>query len=185
LISTNDFRTGLTIELEGDVWQVVEFLHVKPGKGSPFVRSKLKNLRTGAVIERTFNAGEKVPRAHLDRREMQYLYNDGVNYYFMDTESYDQVPVAVETLGDAVKYLKDNMNLFLLFHREKIIGIDLPNTVELKVVETTPGIRGDTATGGSKPATLETGLVVQVPLFVEEGDVIQVDTRTGQYLKRV
>jgi len=185
LISTNDFRTGLTIELEGDVWQVVEFLHVKPGKGSPFVRSKLKNLRTGAVIERTFNAGEKVPRAHLDRREMQYLYYDGVNYYFMDTESYDQVPVAVETLGDAVKYLKDNMNLFLLFHREKIIGIDLPNTVELKVVETTPGIRGDTATGGSKPATLETGLVVQVPLFVEEGDVIQVDTRTGQYLKRV
>ncbi len=185
MISTNDFRTGLTIELEGDVWQVVEFLHVKPGKGSPFVRSKLKNLRTGAVIERTFNAGEKVPRAHLDRREMQYLYNDGVNYYFMDTESYDQVPVAVETLGDAVKYLKDNMNLFLLFHREKIIGIDLPNTVELKVVETTPGIRGDTATGGSKPATLETGLVVQVPLFVEEGDVIQVDTRTGQYLKRV
>lgn len=185
MISTNDFRTGLTIELEGDVWQVVEFLHVKPGKGSPFVRSKLKNLRTGAVIERTFNAGEKVPRAHLDRREMQYLYNDGANYYFMDTESYDQVPVPVDTLGDAVKYLKDDMNLFLLFYREKIIGIDLPNTVELKVVETTPGIRGDTATGGSKPATLETGLVVQVPLFVEEGDVIQVDTRTGQYLKRV
>ncbi|MGQ9498690.1 MAG: elongation factor P [Desulfotomaculales bacterium] len=185
MISTNDFRTGLTIELEGDVWQVVEFLHVKPGKGSPFVRSKLKNLRTGAVVERTFNAGEKVPRAHLDRREMQYLYNDGANYYFMDTESYDQVPVPVDTLGDAVKYLKDDMNLFLLFYREKIIGIDLPNTVELKVVETTPGIRGDTATGGSKPATLETGLVVQVPLFVEEGDVIQVDTRTGQYLKRV
>lgn len=185
MISTNDFRTGLTIELDGDVWQVLEFLHVKPGKGSPFVRSKLKNLRTGAVIERTFNAGEKVPRAHLDRREMQYLYHDGGNYYFMDTESYDQVAVPAETLGDAVKYLKDDMSLFLLFHREKIIGVDLPNTVELRVIETTPGIRGDTATGGSKPATLETGLVVQVPLFVEEGDIIQVDTRTGEYLKRV
>jgi len=185
LISTNDFRTGLTIELDGEVWQVLEFLHVKPGKGSPFVRSKLKNLRTGAVIERTFNAGEKVPRAHLDRREVQYLYNDGTSYYFMDTESYDQVAVSVETLGDAVKFLKDDMNLFLLFHRDKIIGVDLPNTVELRVVETTPGIRGDTATGGSKPATLETGLVVQVPLFVEEGDIIQVDTRTGEYLKRV
>lgn len=185
MISTNDFRTGLTIELDGEVWQVLEFLHVKPGKGSPFVRSKLKNLRTGAVIERTFNAGEKVPRAHLDRREVQYLYNDGTSYYFMDTESYDQVAVSVETLGDAVKFLKDDMNLFLLFHRDKIIGVDLPNTVELRVVETTPGIRGDTATGGSKPATLETGLVVQVPLFVEEGDIIQVDTRTGEYLKRV
>lgn len=185
MISTNDFRTGLTIELDGEVWQVIEFLHVKPGKGSPFVRSKLKNMRTGAVIERTFNAGEKIPRAHLERREMQYLYNDGANYYFMDTESYDQVTVAAETLGEAVKYLKDDLTLFLLFHRDKIIGIDLPNTVELRVVKTTPGIRGDTASGGSKPATLETGLVVQVPLFVEEGDVIQVDTRTGAYLKRV
>ncbi|MEW6769772.1 MAG: elongation factor P [Bacillota bacterium] len=184
MISTNDFRTGLTIELDGDVYQVLEFLHVKPGKGSPFVRSKLRNLRTGAVIERTFNAGEKVPRAHLERRATQYLYSDGDNYYFMDMESFEQVPLGPKELGDAVKFLKENMEVFVLSYQDKVLGVELPNTVELQVVETTPGVKGDTAAGGSKPAKLETGLVVQVPLFIEEGDVLQIDTRTGEYLKR-
>lgn len=185
MISTNDFRTGVTIELDGDVYQVIDFQHVKPGKGSPFVRSKIRNLRTGSVTERTFNAGEKVPKAHLDRREMQYLYNDGDNYNFMDTESYEQVALSAEQMGDNVRFLKEEMNIHLVFHKGRILGIDLPNTVELEVVETEPGIKGDTASGGSKPATLETGLVVHVPFFVEVGDVLQVDTRTGEYIKRV
>lgn len=185
MISTNDFRTGLTIELDGDVYQVLDFQHVKPGKGSAFVRSKLKNLRTGAVIDKTFNAGEKVPRARVDRREVQYLYYDGKNYNFMDMETFDQFTMTPEQLGDAVKYLKENMSITLLMFQGQSIGVDLPNYVELKVVDTTPGIRGDTASGGTKPATLETGYVVQVPFFVEVGDVLQIDTRTGQYLKRV
>lgn len=185
MVSTNDFRTGLTIDLDGEAYQVIDFQHVKPGKGSPFVRSKLKNLRTGAVIERTFNAGEKIPRAHVERREVQYLYNDGGAYYFMDMENYDQLPLTREQLGDAVNFLKENMTLHIVMYQGKSIGVDLPNYVELKVIETAPGIRGDTATGGSKPATLETGYVVQVPLFVNTGDVLQVDTRTGLYLKRV
>ncbi|MBE3588580.1 MAG: elongation factor P [Thermoanaerobacteraceae bacterium] len=184
MISTNDFRTGLTIELEGDVYQVIDFQHVKPGKGSAFVRSKLKNLRTGAVIEKTFNAGEKIPRAHVERREAQYLYNDGTSYNFMDMETFDQFSMTAEQLGDAVKFLKENMTINLLMFQGKSIGVDLPNYVELKVVETTPGIKGDTASGGSKPATLETGYVVQVPFFIEVGDVLQIDTRTGQYIKR-
>jgi len=185
LISTNDFRTGLTIELDGDPYQVIEFMHVKPGKGSPFVRAKIKNLRTGTIAERTFNAGEKVPKAVLERKEMQYLYNDGTNYYFMDNETYDQVGLSAAQLEEVVKYLKENMNIHIIYHRGQVLGIDLPNAVELTVTETTPGIKGDTASGGSKPATLETGLVIQVPFFIEEGDVIQVDTRTGQYIKRV
>jgi len=185
LVSTNDFRTGLTIDLDGEAYQVIDFQHVKPGKGSPFVRSKLKNLRTGAVIEKTFNAGEKIPRARVERREVQYLYNDGGTYYFMDMENYDQLPLTREQLGDAVNFLKENMTLHIVMYQGKSIGVDLPNYVELKVIETAPGIRGDTATGGSKPATLETGYVVQVPLFVNTGDVLQVDTRTGLYLKRV
>ncbi|MEW6182945.1 MAG: elongation factor P [Bacillota bacterium] len=184
MISTNDFRTGLTVELDGDIYQVIEFLHVKPGKGSPFVRSKLRNLRTGAVVERTFNAGEKIPRAHLERRQSQYLYADGDDYYFMDSESFEQMPLKPADLGDGVKYLKENMEVVCVTYQGKVIGVELPNTVELQVVETAPGIRGDTATGGSKPAKLETGVVVQVPLFVEEGETIQVDTRSGQYLKR-
>ncbi|HIE13431.1 MAG TPA: elongation factor P [Desulfotomaculum sp.] len=184
MISTNDFRTGLTIELDGDVYQVLEFLHVKPGKGAPFVRSKLRNLRTGTVMERTFSAGEKVPRAHLDRRPAQYLYYDGTSYYFMDMESFDQLVLGPEELGDGVKYLKENIEISVLTYQGKVLGVELPHTVELQVVETTPGVRGDTAAGASKPAKLETGLVVQVPLFVEEGDVIQVDTRSGKYLKR-
>jgi len=175
----------LTIEVDGEIYEVIDFQHVKPGKGAAFVRSKLKNLRTGAVIDRTFRAGEKVPRAHLDRREMQYLYRDGNSFVFMDNETYDQISLSEEQLGENVKFLKENMNIYLLTHEGQIIGVELPNFVELKVVDTEPGVRGDTAAGGTKPATLETGLVVQVPLFVEAGDVIRVDTRTGEYLERV
>lgn len=184
MISTNDFRTGLTIEVDGEVYQVIEFMHVKPGKGSAFVRTKLKNRRTGAVIERTFRAGEKVNRAHIERREMQYLYNDGENYYFMDTETYEQMSLPKVQLDEAVKYLKDNMNIYVLLYQGETIGIELPNFVELKVVETEPGIKGDTATGGSKNAVLETGAVIQVPLFIEAGDVVRIDTRTGAYIER-
>lgn len=184
MISTNDFKTGLTIELEGDVFTVVDFQHVKPGKGSAFVRSKLKNVRTGAVIEKTFNAGEKLPRARVDRRDMQYLYNDGESFNFMDNENYDQLTISRDQLGDAVKFLKENTNVHILLYQESVIGVELPNFVELEVTETSPGIKGDTASGGSKPATLETGAVVQVPFFIEVGDVLQIDTRTGNYLKR-
>jgi elongation factor P len=184
MISTNDFRTGLTIEVEGDIYTVVEFQHVKPGKGSAFVRSKLKNIKTGAVIERTFRAGEKLPRARLDRREMQYLYNDGDSYIFMDNESFDQISLSREQLQDAIKYLKENMALGILMYQGDIIGVDLPHAVELEVVETEPGIKGDTASGGSKPAKLETGAMVQVPFFINIGDIIRVDTRSGDYIER-
>lgn len=184
MISTNDFKTGLTIEIDGDVYQVVEFQHVKPGKGAAFVRSKIRNMRTGGVVERTFNAGEKIPRARIERKEVQYLYNDGSSYNFMDMETYDQMALTAEQLGDAVKFLKENMNIKLLFFQGKSIGVDLPNFVELEVVETEPGIKGDTASGGSKPAKLETGYVVQVPFFINIGDVLQIDTRTGAYIKR-
>ncbi len=184
MISTNDFRTGLTIEVDGDAFQVVDFQHVKPGKGAAFVRSKLRNLRTGAVVEKTFNAGEKIPRARIDRREYQYLYNDGGVYNFMDMETYDQSGLTAEQLGDAVKYLKENMILNILIYQGRPMGVDLPNYVELAVVETTPGIKGDTASGGSKPATLETGYVVNVPFFINVGDILQIDTRTGHYIKR-
>lgn len=184
VISTNDFRTGLTVELEGDVVQIIEFQHVKPGKGSAFVRSKLRNIRTGAVIEKTFNAGEKLPKARIDRREVQYLYNDGKDYNFMDMETYDQMTMTAEQLGDSIKYLKENMNIHVLVYQEKYIGVEMPNFVELEVVETSPGIKGDTASGGSKPATMETGAVVQVPFFINVGDKLQIDTRTGNYIKR-
>ncbi|TYO95643.1 elongation factor P [Desulfallas thermosapovorans] len=184
MVSTNDFRTGLTIELEGDVYQVVEFQHVKPGKGAAFVRSKLKNLRTGAVVDKTFNAGEKMPRARIDRREAQYLYNDGSDYHFMDMESFDQFSLNNDQLGDAIKFLKENMTITVMMFQGRTIGVDLPNVVELEVVETAPGIKGDTASGGSKPATLETGYVVQVPFFINTGDILQIDTRTGHYIKR-
>lgn len=184
MISTNDFKTGVTIEMDGDVYTVVDFQHVKPGKGSAFVRTKLKNVRNGAVVERTFNAGEKLPKARVERREMQYLYNDGQTYNMMDNQTYEQIEVTKEQLGDAVKYLKENTNLYVILYQGQVIGVDLPNTVELEVIETDPGIKGDTATGGSKPATLETGAVVQVPFFINVGDVLQIDTRTGTYLKR-
>lgn len=184
MISTNDFRTGLTIELEGEVYSVVDFQHVKPGKGSAFVRSKLKNLRTGALIERTFRAGEKVETAHIERREMQYLYSAGSSYTFMDTENFEQLTLNEDQLGENLKFLKENMLITVLLHEGSILGIELPNFVDLKVVETTPGIRGDTVSGATKPAKLETGAVVQVPLFIEEGDVVRIDTRTGEYLTR-
>ncbi|MFZ3171301.1 MAG: elongation factor P [Carboxydocellales bacterium] len=185
MISSNDFRTGTTIELDGDVFAIVDFQHVKPGKGAAFVRTKLKNVKTGGVVEKTFNAGEKVPKAHVERREMQYMYNDGEDYNFMDNESFEQVMLTKDQLGDGVKYLKDNMNIGVMTFQGKTIGVDLPNFVELKVVETPPGIKGDTASGGTKPATVESGAVVQVPFFVEIGDVLQIDTRSGSYLKRV
>lgn len=184
LISTNDFRTGLTIEVEGEIYSVVEFMHVKPGKGSAFVRTKLKNRRSGAIVERTFRAGEKVARAHIERRQVQYLYNDGENYNFMDNETYEQFSLNKDQLDDAVKFLKDNMNIFVLTYQNETIGVELPNSVELTVVETEPGIKGDTATGGTKNAVLETGAVIQVPLFIEVGDVLRIDTRSGAYIER-
>jgi len=185
MISTNDFKTGVTIEYEGNVCQVIEFQHVKPGKGTPFVRAKLKNLRTGGVVETTFRAGEKVPRARLDKRQMQFLYEMGGDYTFMDNDSYEQITLSTEQLGDAAKYLKENMIIDVVLYQGEIIGIEPPNFVELTVTDTDPGVKGDTATGGSKPATLETGATVMVPLFVNIGDVIRVDTRTGTYMERV
>ncbi len=184
VISSNDFRNGVTIELDGQVFSVIEFQHVKPGKGSAFVRTKLRNVKTGAVVERTFNAGEKLPRAHVERREMQYLYASGDEYSFMDTETFEQVSLTQAELGDALHFLKENMNIALLQFQGVTIGVDLPNSVELTVVETDPGLRGDTATGGTKPAKLETGYVVRVPLFIENGDRLIVDTRSGEYLSR-
>jgi len=184
LISTNEFRTGVTVEMDGGLWSVVEFQHVKPGKGSAFVRSKLKNIETGAVIERTFRAGEKLPRARIDRREVQYLYGSGDDYTMMDNQTFEQITLTKEQVGDGRKYLLENMNLYLMFHNERLIGVEMPNSVELKVVKADPGLRGDTASGASKPVTLETGLVVHVPLFIQEGDVLKIDTRSGLYVER-
>ncbi|KGF12581.1 MAG: elongation factor P [Negativicoccus massiliensis] len=184
MISSNDFRPGVTIEIDNQVWQVVDFQHVKPGKGAAFVRAKIKNLQTGAVIERTFNAGEKLPKAQVDRRPMQYLYADGDSFHFMDTETYDQVMLTKDQLTEALNFLKENMEITVLFFNGTIIGVELPNSVDLTVVETDPGIRGDTATGGTKPAKLETGYVVKVPMFINEGDVLRIDTRSGAYIER-
>lgn len=185
MISTNDFKTGITFEMDGQVFQVVEFMHVKPGKGSAFVRAKVKNVRTGAIIERTFKAGEKLPKARIDNRDMQYLYSEGEMYYLMDTQNYEQVGISEEKLGDAQKYLKENMVISVSFYNGQIMGVEVPNFVELVVTQTDPGVKGDTATGGTKPATLESGAMVQVPLFVNEGEMIRVDTRTGTYMERV
>lgn len=184
MISTTDFRTGLTFELEGDVVQLNEFQHVKPGKGAAFVRCKLKNVKTGSVVEKTFRPGEKFPKAHIERKEMQYLYGEGDQWVFMDTETYDQVSLEESILEDAPKYLKESMTTGILFYQGQVIGIDLPKQVELTVVETEPGIKGDTASGGGKPAKMETGLSVTVPFFVNEGDVLVIDTRTGAYVSR-
>ena len=184
MISTSDFRTGVTFEVDNDVVQLVEFQHVKPGKGAAFVRCKLKNIKTGAVIEKTFRPGEKFPKAHIERKEMQFLYKDGEQWVFMDTENYEQASLQESVLEDAPKYLKENMNTGILFYQGQVIGLDLPKSVELKVAATEPGIKGDTASGGGKPATLETGLIVQVPFFVNEGDVLIIDTRTASYISR-
>jgi elongation factor P len=184
MISVNDFKTGVTIEMDGQAWQVVEFQHVKPGKGAAFVRAKLKNVKTGSSVERTFRAGEKLPKAHLDRREMQYLYNDGEGFVCMDTENYDQLSIPADAIGGGSKWLLENMNIQVLFFQGNIIGVEIPNFVELEVTETEPGVKGDTATGATKNATLETGAVVKVPLFVNTGDRIRIDTRSGEYLDR-
>ncbi|HEY8464660.1 MAG TPA: elongation factor P [Bacillota bacterium] len=185
MISVTDFRTGLTIEVDGDLYTVVEFMHVKPGKGAAFVRSKLKNIRTGYTVERTFNSNEKVETARIDFREMQFLYKSDDEYTFMDTETFEQLVIPESKMGEAPKYLKENMNVEIQSYGSEILGVQLPNSVELEVVETDPTFKGDTATGGSKPAKLETGAVVNVPFFIEVGDIILVDTRTNQYLKRV
>ncbi|HEU4965653.1 MAG TPA: elongation factor P [Bacilli bacterium] len=184
MISSNDFRPGVTIEYDGGIWRVLEFLHVKPGKGAAFVRTKLKNVRTGAVKEMTFRAGEKVPRARIETRSMNYLYNDGEYYTFMDNESYEQLQISAANLEDETKYLLENMECHIMMYEGQAIGIELPNTVELTVAETEPGIKGDTAQGGSKNATMETGVVVQVPLFIEVGEKLIIDTRTGHYVSR-
>ena len=186
MISVNDLKTGLTLQLDGgSLWSVVEFLHVKPGKGAAFVRTKLKNVETGQVVERTFRAGEKVAKAMLDRRDMQYLYKEGDGYVMMDLETYEQLSVSSDKIGDGVKYLKENMNVMILTHEGKTIGVDIPAHVELEVVDTPPAEKGNTAQGGTKPAPLETGAVVNVPFFVANGDVIRVDTRSNEYLDRV
>lgn len=185
MISVNDLKTGLTLEIDGGLWNVVEFMHVKPGKGAAFVRTKLKNAETGNVVEKTFRAGEKVAKATLDKRDMQYLYKEGNDYVMMDLESYEQISVAADKIGDGVKYLKENMNVAILLHGTNIIGIDIPNFVELEVVDTPPAEKGNTAQGGTKPAKLETGAVVNVPFFVTNGTIIRVDTRTNEYLDRV
>jgi elongation factor P len=185
LIDTSDFRNGLSIIVDSDIYTIIEFQHVKPGKGGAFVRSKLKNLRTGAVIDKTWRAGERMEQAVLERKPMQYLYNMDGEYYLMDIQTYDQISVNKAAFGDAVKYLKENQEVMVLSHEGRVIGVELPFTVELEVAETDPGVRGDTASGGSKPAKLETGAVVQVPFFVNVGDKIKVDTRTDAYLERV
>ena len=185
MISVNDLRTGLTIELDNGLWSVVEFLHVKPGKGAAFVRTKLKNVETGNVVEKTFRVGEKVAKATLDKRDMQYLYKEGADFVMMDTENYEQMSVTEAQIGDGVKYLKENMNVSILMYQGKIIGLDIPNHVELEVVDTPPAEKGNTAQGGTKPAKLETGAVVNVPFFISNGDRIRVDTRTNEYLDRV
>jgi len=185
MISTNDFRTGVTIEIDGQPWIVVDFQHVKPGKGAAFVRAKIKNVITGAVLERTFNAGEKLPRALIERREAQFLYAVDDDYTLMDNQTYEQITVKRQDIGEGANYLKENMNVVVLSYDNRVIGVEVPNFVELVVVETEPGFKGDTATGGTKLAKLETGATVKVPLFVNVGDVLKVDTRTGTYIERV
>jgi elongation factor P len=185
MISSNDFRNGVTIVIDGQLWTVIEFLHVKPGKGSAFVRTRLKNVKSGATVERTFRAGEKLERATVDNREMNMLYNDADGYHFMDNESYENVTMQRDLIGDPADFLKDGMKVQVQVHEGVPIGVDLPAHVELEVVETDPGFKGDTATGTTKPAKLETGASVQVPLFVNPGDVIRIDTRDRRYIGRV
>jgi elongation factor P len=183
-ISTNDLKNGITLDLPEGLFSVVEFQHVKPGKGGAFVRTKLKNVRTGAVLERTYRADEKLEQAIIDKREMQFLYMDGSDYVFMDTGTYDQMHASRAALGDAANFLKEGDSAVLQMYRSEIVGVDLPAAVELTVTETEPGVQGDRVSGARKPATLETGLVIQVPLFVNTGDRVRVDTRSGDYLTR-
>ena len=184
MISAGDFKNGLTFDMDGNVLQVVEFQHVKPGKGAAFVRAKVKNVITGTVIERTFNPTEKFPTAYVERRTMQYVYADGALYYFMDMETYEQIPIDESKLGDNFKFVKEEMEVKVLSYKGNVFGIEPPNFVELEVTQTDPGFKGNTVTNATKPATLETGAEIKVPLFIEEGDKIRIDTRTGEYMER-
>lgn len=185
MISTNQFKNGLAIEVNGEIFIILEFQHVKPGKGQAFVRTKLKNLRSGAVILKNFRAGEEVQEVYLDRREMEYLYSDGDNFYFMDSQNYEQISLSKDEVGDAAKFLKENTSVVILLHEGEPVLLELPIFVELEVVKTEPGVKGDTVSGGTKPAELETGATIQVPLFIKEGDKVKVDTRIGKYVTRV
>lgn len=185
MVSAGDFRNGVTFEMDGNVFQIVEFQHVKPGKGAAFVRAKIKNVIAGTVIERTFNPSEKFPSAYVERKEMQYLYSDGDLYYFMDMETYEQIPVSKDLIGDGAKFIKEDMMCKILSYKGSVFSMEPPTFVELKIVETDPGFKGDTATNATKPAKLETGAEVRVPLFIDEGEVIRIDTRTGEYMERV
>jgi len=183
-ISTSDIKNGITLKIDGGLFSVIEFQHVKPGKGGAFVRTKLRNARTGAVIERTYRSDERLEQAIIDKRDTQYLYRDGDDYIFMDQDNFDQLPVSAKSLGDAANFLKETGKAMIISHDDEIIGVELPASVELTITETEPGIQGDRVSGARKPATLETGFVVQVPLFVGPGELIKVDTRTGEYMTR-
>lgn len=185
MISAGEFRNGITIDYDGGIYVILEFQHVKPGKGAAFVRTKIRNLESGAVIEKTFRPSEKMAKAHIDRKDMQYLYSDGELFHFMDGETFDQSALNASDVGDTLKYVKENENVKILTCNGKVIGIEPPTFVELAITETEPGFKGDTATGANKPATVETGAQINVPLFLSEGDVIKIDTRTGEYLGRV
>ncbi len=184
-LDTTAFRRGLKIEVEGEPWEIVEFQHVKPGKGGAFVRTRLKSMLTGRVIDRTFKSGDTVGKPDLEEREMQYLYQEGDHYNFMDNKSYEQTFLTAEQMAGARSFIKENTTTHVLFYRGKAIGVELPNTMDLRVVRCDPGVRGDTVSGATKPATLETGYVVKVPLFINEGEILRIDTRTGEYLTRV
>ncbi|MCI8275473.1 MAG: elongation factor P [Lachnospiraceae bacterium] len=184
MVSAGDFRNGITVEIEGNVFQIIEFKHVKPGKGAAFVRTKLKNIKSGGVVEKTFRPTEKFENAHIERVDMQYLYSDGDLFYFMDVNTYEQIPLSKDMIGDALKFVKENEMVKVCSHKGQVFSIEPPLFVELEITETEPGFKGDTATGATKPATVETGAVVYVPLFVDQGDKIKIDTRTGEYLSR-
>ena len=185
MISAGDFRNGVTFEMDGNVYQIIEFQHVKPGKGAAFVRTKVRNVIAGSVVEKTFSPTDKFPTAYVERKEMEYSYSDGDLYYFMDSETYELVPIGGDVLSDSFKFVKENMVCRVMSYKGKVFGVEAPNFVELQVTQTDPGFKGDTAQGASKPATLETGAQIKVPLFVNEGDVLKIDTRTGEYLERV
>ena len=184
MISAGDFRNGVTFEMDGQVVSIIEFQHVKPGKGAAFVRTKIRNVITGSVVEKTFNPNDKYPTAFIERKEMEYSYNDGDLYYFMDTETWEQVPINASILGDSFKFVKENMSCKVLSYKGNVFGVEPPNFVELTITQTDPGFAGNTATNARKPATVETGAEIKVPLFIEEGEVVQIDTRTGEYLGR-
>ncbi|HHT15047.1 MAG TPA: elongation factor P [Clostridiales bacterium] len=184
MITAGDFRKGITIELDGSVWNIVDFQHVKPGKGAAFVRTKIKNIMTGAVVERTFSPSDKMPRAHVETKEMMYMYNDGGLYYFMDPETFEQMPLNESQVEEAIKFVKENTNANIRFFKGSAFSVEAPNFVDLEVTDTEPGFKGDTASNTFKPATLETGYTLMVPLFINIGDVIKIDTRSGEYLSR-